>query len=152
MARIYSRRKGKSASKKPSRQENPKWVKQTEAEIKRIVIQLAEKGKSPAMIGTILRDSYGIPDVKLATKKNLLTLMKEKDIAPKLPQDISDLMNKATVLQKHLLLNKTDNSAKRGMEITKSKIRRLAKYYKGKGILPKDWKYSITEKDMRMTR
>ena len=45
------------------------------------------------------------------------------------------------VLVKHLEKNKKDMVAKRGIQLTSSKIHRLAKYYKRKGILPQDWKY-----------
>ena len=37
--------------------------------------------------------------------------------------------------------NKKDYTSKRGLELTESKIRRLAKFYKREGALPVDFKY-----------
>ena len=45
------------------------------------------------------------------------------------------------LISKHLENNKKDVPAKRGLELTESKIHRLSKYYKKIGRIPKDWKY-----------
>ena len=37
--------------------------------------------------------------------------------------------------------NKKDYVAKRGLQLTESKIKRLTKYYKRVGKLPENWKY-----------
>ena len=37
--------------------------------------------------------------------------------------------------------NRKDQTAKRGLELTNSKIQRLVKYYKSSGKLAADWKY-----------
>ena len=44
-----------------------------------------------------------------------------------------------------MLENKKDETAKRGIDITDSKIRRLVKYYKAKGKVSKDWNYNPDE-------
>ena len=44
-------------------------------------------------------------------------------------------------VKKHLEENKHDMPAKRGLQLTESKIRRLIKYYKKIKKLPIDWKY-----------
>jgi small subunit ribosomal protein S15 len=45
----------------------------------------------------------------------------------------------------HLERNKRDYTSKRGLELTESKIRRLAKYYKGKKTLPANWKWDLSQ-------
>ena len=96
---------------------------------------------SSAQIGLILRDQYGIPSVKVVAKKAVTQILKEHDLYPKIPEELMNLLKKAVQIMSHLEKNKKDYQAKRGLELTESKIRRLAKYYIRKGKLPKDWKY-----------
>jgi len=143
MARMYSRKKGKSGSKKPLKKAAP-WVRYKPKEIEEIVAKLAKKGYSSAMIGTILRDQYGIPSTRIkigGAGKKLTKIMKEQNLYPDLPEDLFNLMKKAVNLRKHLEKNKKDYTSARGLELTESKIRRLAKYYIRKKILPSEWKY-----------
>ena len=42
----------------------------------------------------------------------------------------------------HLEKNKHDQPSVRGLTLTESKIKRLTKYYKKKGDLPQDWRFS----------
>ena len=140
MARMHSRKKGKSGSKKPIRK-TAKWVEYKPKEIEDLVYKYANKGIHSAKIGTILRDQYGIPSVKLVTKKTVGEIMKEKNVYPKLPEDMFNLIKKAVNLMEHMDKNKRDYTSYRGLEETQSKIRRLAKYYIKRGMLPKTWKY-----------
>ena len=140
MARMYSRKKGKSGSKKPV-QKVAKWIDYKPNEVEDLVIKYAKQGLQSAQIGVILRDLYGIPSVKLATKKTITQIMKEHEIYPKLPEDLFNLLKRVVELRVHLEKNKRDYQSYRGLELTESKIRRLAKYYIRKGKLPKDWKY-----------
>ena len=103
---------------------------------------LAKSGNSTAKIGSALRDSYGIPDVKKHTGKTVLKIMKENKLSPKLPEDLTNLIKRQLAILKHLESNKQDKPASRGLTLTESKIRRLSKYYKRKGVLPKDWQYN----------
>ena len=64
MARMHSRAKGKSRSKKPVEKKLPSWVTYKGDEVELIVAKLAKEGKSPSQIGLFLRDSYGIPDAR----------------------------------------------------------------------------------------
>ncbi|MEM5833437.1 MAG: 30S ribosomal protein S15, partial [Candidatus Aenigmatarchaeota archaeon] len=48
---------------------------------------------------------------------------------------------RAVRLREHLSIHKKDKSSQRGLILIESKIRRLEKYYKRVGKLPKDWKY-----------
>jgi small subunit ribosomal protein S15 len=61
------------------------------------------------------------------------------------PEDMLALMRKRVDIQKHMLENKKDMTAVRGLEITDSKIRRLVKYYKGKGRIEASWNYNPDE-------
>jgi small subunit ribosomal protein S15 len=140
MARMYSRKKGKSGSHRPLDKTAP-WIEYKPEEVEELVVKLAKQGLSSAEIGVILRDQYGIPLVKFATKKGISQIMKEKKLYPKLPEDMFNLIKKAVNLREHLGKNKKDAHSKRGLELTESKIRKLAKYYKTNKVLPKEWKY-----------
>jgi small subunit ribosomal protein S15 len=63
-------------------------------------------------------------------------------LRPELPEDLGNLIRSAVKELKHLQNNKADITGKRGYQLTVSKIRRLAIYYKNRGLLPMDWKYS----------
>ncbi|UCD03468.1 MAG: 30S ribosomal protein S15 [Candidatus Aenigmatarchaeota archaeon] len=140
MARMYSRKKGRSGSRRPKVKE-AKWVSHKPAEIKDIIVKLANEGKSSAEIGSILRDKYGIPSVRMVTEKKISQIMKENKVASELPEDMLNLLKNAVKLRAHLEGNKHDRYSKRGLELTESKIRRLAKYYKSRDVLPGDWDY-----------
>ena len=51
------------------------------------------------------------------------------------------LLRKSIMLKKHLEANKKDESAKRGLTLTDSKVKRLVKYYKHTSRIPQNWKY-----------
>ena len=142
MARMYSRKKGKASSKKPLKKETKLWQRYSAKEIERLIIKLAKEGNTASKIGLILRDSYGIPDVKDACGKKITQVLEEKGIKQELPEDLLNLMKKANKIRKHLKINHTDMTAKRGLQLTESKIRRLARYYIKIGKLPKGWKYT----------
>ena len=119
----------------------PTWVKYKPEEIERIVVKLSKEGNSKSMVGTILRDSYGIPSVKAITGKSISKILEENKISEKIPEDLRYLIIRAINLRKHLSKNKRDKHSTRGLQIVESRIRSLARYYKSKGKLPKDWKY-----------
>ena len=141
MARMHSRKKGVSGSTSPVKKSIPSWLKYKPKEVEILVSKYAKEGKSPSQIGTFMRDEYGIPDVKLITKKSISQILKEKNLLKEIPEDLMALIVKAIQIRKHLDENKKDEPAKRGQHLTQSKILRLAKYYKRKNKLPKDWKY-----------
>ncbi|MFH1010517.1 MAG: 30S ribosomal protein S15 [bacterium] len=141
MARMYSRRKGKSGSTRPSSPQKPGWAPIKGKEIEMLVVKLAKEGKKPSVIGTLLRDIYGIPSVKLITKKTIHDILKEKQVLPEIPEDLMALMRRSVLIRKHLAENKKDMTAKRGLQLTESKIGRLVRYYKTTKKLPQDWKY-----------
>ncbi len=141
MARMYSRAKGKSGSKKPENPTIPSWNRLKDKEVEALVVKLAKEGKNAAQIGLILRDSYGIVSTKLLTGKRVSEVLAEKKLTPEIPDDVRSLIKRMVQLRKHLEENHKDETGKRGMLITESKIRRLVKYYKRIGQLPIDWKF-----------
>ncbi len=140
MARMYSRKRGKSGSKRPVKK-GAGWIKYKREEIEEIILKLAKQGHQSAEIGMILRDQYGIPSARLVSKKRIARVMKANKVYPEFPEDMLNLLKRAAGLRAHLAKNKKDYTSRRGLELTESKIRRLAKYYKRKKILPHDWKY-----------
>jgi len=141
MARMHSRKKGKSGSTRPASLEKPVWVELSSEEVENQVVKLAKKGIPPSLIGVILRDSHGIPLIKIVTGKSISQILKEHDIKTPLPEDLTNLVKKALNLRKHLESNHKDLHSKLGLQRTESKIYRLIKYYKGKKLLASDFKY-----------
>ena len=150
MARMHARRKGKSCSKRPPITENPAWVTLSATEIEDIIVKMAKDGNNSAKIGLVLRDQYGVPDVKLATGKTITAIMKEKGVAPALPEDLANLMRRAIDLNVHLKENRGDISNRRGLMLIEAKIRRLERYYKANNVLPADWKYSLNTAELML--
>ena len=130
------------ASSKPVRQAAPEWVPMLPREVESKVIELAKEGKQPAVIGLILRDSYGVPSVHEVTGKKILQILKDAGLGGKLPQDLQNLVQRSIALQEHLAANPRDLHNLRGLELIESRIRALAKYYVGKGELPDTWGYT----------
>lgn len=141
MARMYSRDKGYSGSKRPNRSSTPSWIRYKPKEIEMLVVKLGKEGYNSANIGLILRDSYGIPDVKEATGKKITKILEEKKLLSEIPEDLMNVIKKNIRVRKHLEENNTDMVAKRGFQLAESRIKRLAKYYKETGKLSKEWKY-----------
>ncbi len=141
MARIHSRDKGQSGSTKPSKKEIPSWVSYEPNEVEMLVAKYAKEGMHPSEIGMHLRDQYGIPDVKEITGKKITEILEEKDLDHEIPEDLMALIKKRVRIENHLEEHPNDTSAKRGLQLTESKILRLAKHYKQTGKLPADWKY-----------
>ncbi|MFX1480325.1 MAG: 30S ribosomal protein S15, partial [Promethearchaeota archaeon] len=100
-----------------------------------------KRGYSMSMIGTILRDSRGVPLVKIVTGKTINQILNENEIAAPLPEDLSNLVRKALNIRKHIETNHKDLESKKGLNRTESKIYRLIKYYKKKKILDQEFKY-----------
>jgi len=145
MARLYSRKKGSSGSTRPSKRVKPVWVSYETKVVEQLVLKLAKAGHTPSQIGLILRDTYGIPDVKAITKKHITALLREQGVQETLPEDLKSLIKRDVQIMKHVEAHKHDMTAKRGLQLTESKIGRLVGYYKGNGILPQDWRYDKTK-------
>lgn len=141
MARMHSRAKGKSGSSKPLIKKELTWIRYKKKEAELLIAKLAKEGKTTSQIGVILRDTYGIPSARDIVGKKITQLLEEKKILPKLPEDLLALMKRHILIEKHMLENKKDMTALRGLQLTNSKIRRLVKYYKKTNRLTADWQY-----------
>ncbi|MEA3143829.1 MAG: small subunit ribosomal protein [Thermoplasmata archaeon] len=130
------------ASSKPVRDAAPAWVPMLPREAEAKVVELAKEGKQPAVIGLILRDSYGIPSVHELTGKKIAQIMKDAGVSGKLPQDLQNLIQRSIHLQEHLAANSRDLHNMRGLELMEARIRGLAKYYQGRDELPGEWNYT----------
>ncbi|AGB01536.1 30S ribosomal protein S15 [Methanoregula formicica] len=152
MARMHARRRGKSCSVRPYRKQAPAWSNTDPAAITKIILDLRKEGASSAKIGLVLRDRYGVPDVKLATGKRIGTILRENKVATEIPEDLRDLMGKALGMRKHLGENKRDLHNKRQLQLVESKIRRLVKYYTSSKKLPAGWVYKPENAEILLSR
>lgn len=141
MARMHSRKKGKSGSTKPIKKAVPSWSSYKPKEIEMLIVKMSKEGKTASQIGIILRDVYGIPSTKLLAKKKITQLLEAKKLTGDVPEDLMALMKKDVMIKKHMETNKKDTAALRGLQLTESKIKRLVKYYKEVGKLDKTWKF-----------
>ena len=116
-------------------------AKLTNKEVEEMVINLAKDNTSLAKIGQILKDTYGISSVAGITGAKIKKILSENKIKREIPEDLQNLVKKSDSLKKHLEKNKQDKTAERGLKIAESNIRKLARYYKRKGFLPKSWQY-----------
>lgn len=132
----------RTGSQHPVRDAAPEWVGMLPREIEAKVVELAKEGVQPARIGLILRDSYGIPSIHEATGKKVGQILAGADLVPKVPQDLTNLINRAINLQEHLKSNRKDLHNTRGLELIEARIRKLAKYHQKRGELAADWKYT----------
>ena len=104
----------------------PTWLKYTKSEVEAIILKLANQGLTAEKIGLVLRDQYGIPDVRLFNLK-IKKVLKDKFEEP----TTKNLENKLQKVIKHYEKNKQDKRAERSLIITKAKLKKR-KYYKKK--------------------
>ena len=142
MARMHARRKGKSGSKRTVREKHPEWSSLNPREVESRILELAKTGKSTSEIGMVLRDQYAVPDIKVATGKKATQILEKNGIKSEIPEDLTNLIQTALKLRKHLETNKKDLKNKRNLQLVESKIRRNTKYYHSENRLPAGWKYS----------
>lgn len=133
----------KSHSHKKAQKQSAVWVEYKPKEIEELIVNLANQGHSGSDIGAMLRDQHGIPSVRQLTKKTILQILNEGGIKQDVPEDLLALIRKAVSLKEHMKKNKKDCTAKRGYELTVSKIRRLVAYYIKAKRLPSTWRYDI---------
>ncbi|CAD6581828.1 MAG: ribosomal 40S subunit protein S13 [Cyphobasidiales sp. Tagirdzhanova-0007] len=141
MGRIHNPSKGIAGSSLPFSRAAPKWLKATPEEVCDQIYKLARKGMTPSQIGIVLRDSYGVAQVKAVTGNKIVRILKTANLAPELPEDLYHLMKKAVAIHKHLLTNRKDMDSKFRMVLIEARIHRLVRYYKTAGQLPPTFKY-----------
>ena len=141
LARMHSKGKGKSGSDKPNVSDAPKWSESDKKAVEELILKLSGEGNSTAMIGTILRDQHAVPDVRLVTGERISETLERNGVGGKYPEDMMNLMRQALRMIDHLNSNHKDLHNRRQLELTESRIRRLAKYYIGTGKLDSGWTY-----------
>jgi small subunit ribosomal protein S15 len=119
----------------------PEWVEYSTEEIEEIILKLRKEGKSTSVIGVILRDQYGIPDVKSVMDMKITKILEKHGQTEEYPEDLMNLIRKAVNIRDHLKENPKDLHTKRGLQLVESRIRRLVKYYTREGVLPEGWRY-----------
>lgn len=142
MAHLHTRKKGRSGSKRPASKAVPAWVEYSKEDVEGLVLKLQKEGQSLPAIGAILRDTYGIPRVKLLCGKTVNQILAEHNVAPQYPPDMINLIIRAVNLREHLKTNKRDALNITKLNHIESKIRRLVAYYRKEGTLPEDWQYN----------
>lgn len=152
MAKMHTRKKGKSGPTKPLRTEAPAWSTMTTEEVTTVVNDMWKQGVSTSEIGMVLRDKYGVPDVKVLTGKKVTQILRESGEDFAVPEDLYNLIVKAIGLRKHMSNNHKDVHNKRSLMNSESKIRRLVKYYQSTKVLPATWKYKPETAEMLITR
>lgn len=113
---------------KTKKLEKPTWLKMKEEELKKVIAELSEK-HSPAQIGIILRDQYGIPTVKVYGK-SLSEYMKE--VGKSEDYELKNMEKKVERLKEHLKKNPTDKKAKHKSQKAQSRLSIRKKYSKRK--------------------
>ena len=107
-------------------QEKPVWLKLSEEELKKIITDLAETN-SPAKIGLILRDQYGVPTTKLYGKK-LSSYLKEMGKYNE-KEELENITKKLDRLQEHIKSNSQDKRSKHKLQKAKSCVEVKKKYF-----------------------
>ncbi len=117
------------------------WVHVKPNEVEKLIVKFAKQGKQPSVVGMIMRDQYGIPDVKKLTGKSITKILEEANFKMAMPEDLRALMQKTLELRKHIESHPHDPAPHRSLLRTESEIRKLEKCYKAAKKLPPEWKY-----------
>ncbi|MBU0957861.1 MAG: 30S ribosomal protein S15 [Nanoarchaeota archaeon] len=107
----------------------PVWLKTTEKQLEKLVLDIAKTEKSPEKIGLTLRDNHGIPTTKLYGKK-ISQILKENKV--EFEKDLDKVEKKVVKIQKHLETNHKDQTARRSLIIRVARRTKLKNYYKKK--------------------
>ena len=108
---------------------------------------MAKRGQSPSQIGVVLRDQYGIPQVKGVTGSKILRILKVAGVAATIPEDLYHLIKKAVNVRKHIEKFRADVDGKFRLILIESRIHRLARYYRKVKALPPTWRYVSKKAD-----
>lgn len=142
MAKLHSKKHGKSGSKRPTIKAAPEWVDYPAHEVEAMVVKLYKEGNNPTTIGRVLRDQHGVPLVKNITGKTIMQILDENEQKIQYPDDLIYLIQKAVRMIAHLKANKSDKTNTTKLIHIESKIKRLVKYYRRTGRLPAQWTYT----------
>lgn len=141
MARMHSKKRGRSGSHKPGVKVVPEWVEYSAHEAEDLIVKMGKEGKTPTEIGSALRDTYGIPSIQSLCGKSITQILEDNGVKREYPEDLINLIKRAVNMREHLRTNRSDKHNRTKLIHVESKIARLAKYYAREGQLPADWKY-----------
>merc|ERR1711865_312296 len=82
MGRLHSKGKGIARRSLPYKRTAPSWVKQSAGECVKEICAMAKKGFTPSQIGVVLRDSHGIPQVKMVAGNKIVRILRSQGLAP----------------------------------------------------------------------
>ena len=102
----------------------PVWLKMSEEELKKLVLELSEKYQ-PAQIGLILRDQYGVPTTKVFGRKLSAYL---KEAGKNEFFELKNVEKKVAAIKEHMESNITDKKAKHKLQKSMSKLNAMRKY------------------------
>lgn len=139
MARMHARKRGSSGSKRPISKVPPPWLTQSSDEVEALVVKYAKSGVPPSQIGILLRDQHGIPLVKPVVGKRMLDILRENNLAPEIPEDLRNLIERARRMHIHLQTHRSDRYNRKRLQLVEAKIHRLVKYYRNAGVLPENF-------------
>lgn len=134
---------GISASCLPYSRKNPSDLKTSTKDVEELIVKYAKQGFTESQIGVILRDSYGIAQVRFLSGQKIQRILKKKGLASKIPEDLYHLIKKALSIRKHLEKNRNDQDAKYRLTIKESRIHRITRYYRKAGKVPANFKYNF---------
>lgn len=141
MARMHTKKKGKSASLKPLFESASYDGELSKEQIEDLIASYARQGMDPALIGEKLKREHKVPYLRKATGKRMLQILQEKSLSGAIPSDMMQLIKKAVGMRAHIAANHRDVHSRTRLGRVESKIWRLTKYYRREGRLPKGWKY-----------
>ena len=141
MARMHSKGTGTSGSSKPYTDSLPEWSETDPKAVEELIISLHEAGNPAAVIGIILRDQHAVPSVRKVCGSRISQILAKNGVELAYPADMMNLMRKALNLIDHVENNRKDLHNQRQLHLTESKIRRLGRYYQGRGVLDSEWAY-----------
>ncbi len=139
MARMHTRKKGKSGSKHSFYGQGHPWVQQSPSELEEIIVQLKNDGLTSSQIGIKLRDSYGVPRVKSVLNEKMGNILTKNGLSIEVPEDLQSLIGRYKKVTAHMNLNKKDLSNDRKRALIMAKMLRLVRYYKSTGHLKHEW-------------
>jgi small subunit ribosomal protein S15 len=141
IARLHSKKKGKSGTKRQKSKVVPEWSKTKKAQLKELILKMSKEGIPPSKIGLALRDQHGVPNVRAVLGMRIADFLRSEGALPELPEDLMNLIRKVVRMQEHHKAVKNDTHNRVKMSHVESKIARLVKYYSGRGMIPAGWKY-----------
>lgn len=133
---------GISASCLPYSRKNLTAPGTSAKDVEDLIIKFAKQGYTESQIGVILRDTYGIAQVRFLSGQKIQRILKKNGLAAKIPEDLYHLIKKSLSIRKHLEKNKKDKDAKYRLTIKESRIHRITRYYRKAGKVPANFKYN----------